>query len=130
MGKFHPESSLKLAKKEIHKYLRTNESPSSHSKGKKSKFFSRYLHLSMLGFTRIFCCSNIPKSTNSDYFFDPRVITIGLTRFQPEKIQNTVEDHEFQKMREEMITVGGSNLKTAKSLYFSMVVFAIICLIW
>lgn len=84
----------------------------------------------MLRCVRFFCCSRIPRSTPTDYYFDPRVVTIGPKRFSPEKTQNLVSEEEYKKMREEIITSGGSNLKTAKILYFALIIFALITFAW
>ena len=79
---------------------------------------------------RLFCCSGIPKSTSSDYYFDPRVATVGPRKFRPEGTRNIISDDEFDDMREEIIAAGGSSLRAAMNLYFIIIIFAVICFAW
>ena len=79
---------------------------------------------------RLFCCSGIPKSTPSDYYFNPRVAAFGPRKFRPEKTQGIVSNDDFNSMRKEMIRAGGSNLKKARLLYCIMVSFVLICFAW
>jgi len=84
----------------------------------------------MLRCVHFLCCSGPPKSTPSDYYFDPRVATMGPRRFNTEKTQSIVSDLEFEEMRKEMIIAGGSTLKTAQLLYVLMVTCMTICFTW
>lgn len=87
-------------------------------------------HITMFGCIRLLCCSGIPKSTSSDYYFDPRVATIGIRRFQPEKTRNIVSNDDFDDMREEMIVAGGTSRKMARVFYFFIWAFAFACFAW
>ena len=84
----------------------------------------------MFSCLRLLCCSGIPKSTLSDYYFDPRVATFGVRRFQPEKTRNIVSDDDFDDMREEMMIAGGTSRKMARLCYFLIWAFALVCLVW
>ncbi len=84
----------------------------------------------MLRAVQFFCCSGPPKSTSSDYYFDPRVATMGSRQFNTEKTQCLISDFEFEEMRKEMIIAGGNNLKTAQNLYILMLTLMTICFAW
>jgi len=84
----------------------------------------------MFRLIRLCCCSGIPKSTKNDYFFDPRVATVGYIKFNSEKTQSIISDEEFQGIREEMLEAGGSDILMARNLYVGIWIFAIISLAW
>jgi len=84
----------------------------------------------MFRLVRLCCCSGLPKSTKNDYFFDPRVVTIGYSKFNSEKAQNIISHEEFRDIREGMLEAGGSDLRAARNLCVGMWIFAILCFAW
>lgn len=77
---------------------------------------------------KMFFCNRIPRSTETDYYFDPKIMTLGTPNFEPYKIQYKISEQEFQEMRIEMIKAGGSKLKKTKIIYLVTISYSILCL--
>ena len=78
---------------------------------------------------KVLFCNRIPKSSKSNYYLDPKIMTFGTPKFEPEKIQNKISEQEFHHMRALMINIGGEKLKKAKRIYFIMVAYAVLCFV-
>ena len=72
---------------------------------------------------------SIPKSTATDYYFDPKIMTIGEPEFDPIQIRYKVSELKYLELREEMIKVGNGRLKRTKSIYLFLVAFTLLCLL-
>jgi len=78
---------------------------------------------------QVFCCNRIPKSTETEYYLDPKIMTGGHPNFEPGKIKHKISGLEFSEMRQKMINAGDEPLKTAKLLFIIMRIYAILCII-
>jgi len=80
---------------------------------------------------QLFCCNRVPKSTKTDYYIDPKILTRGEPKFIPAKIDNKISELEFQDMRKEIFHAGGADLKRAMLIYKILLVYVVICfMIW
>ena len=75
---------------------------------------------------RCLCGKRVPKSTYTDYYFDPKVVLFGTPVFDPKKVQNKISEQEFPKMREAMIREGGNWLIAAKILFVLVLIYSIV----
>jgi len=73
------------------------------------------------------CCHLIPKSTETDYYIDPNIMTSGEPFFEPTRVQHKISVQEFLEMRQAMRSAGGEDLKLAKMLFIIMRIYTIIC---
>lgn len=82
---------------------------------------------SLLRYMRIFLFIRVPKSTKKDYYFDPKIMTLGEPDFDPERAQSKITELEFLQMREEIITLCGDALGWTKNIYLFLMAFTFIC---
>ncbi len=78
---------------------------------------------------QVFCCNRIPKSTETEYYLDPKIMTSGHPNFEPHKIKHKISGQDFSEMRQKMIDAGDEPLKTAKLLYILIRIYAILCIV-
>jgi len=74
-----------------------------------------------------FCFSSVPKSTETDYYFDPKILTSGKPNFETDMVKYQISEQEFFQMRKAMLEVGDPNLKAMKITFILMVIHAILC---
>lgn len=82
---------------------------------------------SLLRYMRIFLFIRVPKSTKKDYYFDPKIMTLGDLDFESEKAQSKITDLEFLQMRQEIINLCGDTLRWTKNIYLFLMAFTFIC---
>jgi len=78
----------------------------------------------VLPLIQVLCCNRIPRSTLTDYFLDPKIMTSGKLYFDPAFVYFKISDQEFLEMRELMIQVSGKRLKISKVAYYLMLTYA------
>lgn len=61
-----------------------------------------------------------PPSTPTDYYFDPKVMTLGTPKFDSNAVQGRVSAEEFIALRDKMIQAGGDELSKAKKAFYVM----------
>jgi len=73
-----------------------------------------------------FCCHSIPKSTETDYYWDPKLVTSGEPNFEPAQVSNKISKQEFSEMRQTMRSAGGEDLKSANLLFIVLRVYIVL----
>lgn len=68
----------------------------------------------------------VPPSNESNYFIDPKIMTLGEPDFEPRKIDYKISELKFLQMRQDMINIGGERLKRTKSIYLLLVAFTVL----
>lgn len=76
----------------------------------------------MFGICRLAKSFYIPKSTATQYNFDPIFMGFGSRVYDSSEAKNRVSNQEFEAFRAEMISTGGSDLSTAKCMLYIMCV--------
>ncbi len=60
---------------------------------------------------------------------DPKILTSGDIKFDPERVKNKITEQEFYHVRQGMILAGGEDLRKARITYKILLVFVVICFI-
>lgn len=74
-----------------------------------------------------FFCNCLKKSTDTDYYVDPKLLSFRKPVFEPEKIQNKVTESEFMEIRNEIANAGGKWWTSTKFVYIFMIIHAVLC---
>jgi membrane protein implicated in regulation of membrane protease activity len=74
----------------------------------------------MLGALRLFKAFRIHNSTENQYHFDPKLLIFGSRTFQPTETKGIVSQEDFDSLRAQMISAGGSDLSMVKCLLILM----------
>ncbi len=77
---------------------------------------------------RIAFCDCIKKSTDTDYYVDPKLFSLFKPKFEPEKIQNKVSESEFMGIRNQLGNAGGGWFTASKVNYILTMIHAVLCL--
>lgn len=59
-----------------------------------------------------------PKSTRHHYYFNPSIVTLGISNFDPKKTEEKVSRDEYRSLRNRMITVAGKKIPFAIPLFY------------
>ncbi len=78
---------------------------------------------------QLLVCKPTPKSTETDYYLDPKLLLLGSLTFKPSKLQNKLSKEEFIEMREEMKKIGGGWLTAAKTFLILFLIYSPPCTI-
>lgn len=73
-----------------------------------------------------FCCQTMPKFTETDFYWDPKLITNGEPNFEPAQVSNKISKQELSEMRQTMRTAGGEDLKSANLIFIVLRVYTVL----
>ena len=72
---------------------------------------------------------NLVKSTQTQYYFDPKIVTLGKPKFDSHLNGGRISEEEFLDVRKRMIRAGGLNLWLVKWLFTTTIIFIFLLVI-